>query len=503
MIFLELKRLVALSCAALLALSCASPQATPAPELPKAASAAPAPPPAPDPEAFRNTPPAAGAPAPVQFPTPEVKVLRNGLTLYVVPKHSEVATLTVVVRHGGASAPLGKSGLAALTARMLTEGTREHSSLALAEASESLGSTLESDAGRDESHVAIATLTSDVSRGLELLSEVVLRPAFSPKDFERVKGEWLDGLRAERQEPSRLASLVALRTLLGPGAGAPVSGSIPDVEKLKVTDLIDFHRRAYVPSNLAVIAVGDLTLSALEPDVERLFGHASGPPFPAPTTVVTPEKPSKLRILMVDRKDSVQTALFAVQPFPKRSEPGFEAREIMGTLLGGLFTSRLNLNLREKHAFTYGVHGQAIATRLWGAFFVATDVKTETTTDSLVEMLAELERARDPKRGAPIQDQETLRARTDLMHALGARLEHTSQIADSARTLFTQELPPDYYAKYPDLVSHIPTAEVAQQATRIEPDHLLVVLVGDRAQIEPSMKQHGFQLETADPQLLE
>jgi zinc protease len=502
--FSRTKQALALPLSAALALAaCGSPPAAQTPLAAATASVAAAPVPAADPEAFRNTPPQSGAPAPVQFPAPEVKTLKNGVTLYVVPKRSAVATLTVVVRHGAASVPVGKSGLAALTARMLTEGTQKRSSLALAEASESLGSTLESDAGRDESHVAIATLTGDTTRGLELLSEVVFSPAFAAKDFERVKGEWLDGLRAERQEPSRLASLVALRTLLGPSAGAPVSGSIPDVEKLKAEDLIAFHRQAYVPSNLAVIAVGDLTLAALEPEVERLFGHASGRAFPAPATVVSPEKPSKLRVMIVDRKDSVQTSIFAVQPFPKRSEPGFEAREIMGTLLGGLFTSRLNLNLREKHAYTYGVHGQAIATRLWGAFFVATDVKTETTTDSLLEMLAELERARDPKRGAPIQDQETARARTDLMHALGARLEHTSQIADSARTLFTQQLAPDYYAKYPEIVARVPTAAVAQQATLIDPAHLLIVLVGDRAQIEPSMKQHGFELETADPKLFE
>jgi zinc protease len=486
-----------------IALSCAAPPAAQAPSAAPAVSTKVEQPAPADPDAFRITPPKPGQPAPVVFPVPEVKTLPNGVTLYVVPKHSAVATLTVVVRHGAASVPLGKSGLAALTARMLTEGTRKRTSLALAEASESLGSTLEADAGRDESHVAIATLTSDTTRGLELLSEVVFTPAFQEKDFQRVKGEWLDGLRAERQEPGRLASLVALRTLLGPSAGAPVSGSIPDVERLKTADLVDFHRRAYVPSNLAVIAVGDLTLSALEPEVERLFGHASGPAYPAPASSVTPEKPSKLRFMIVDRKDSVQTSIFAVQPFPKRSEPGFEAREIMGTLLGGLFTSRLNLNLREKHAYTYGVHGQAIATRLWGTFFVATDVKTETTTDSVLELLAELERARDPKRGAPIQDQETARARTDLMHSLGARLEHTSEIADSARTLFTQGLPPDYYAKYPALVAQVPTAAVAQQATLIDPEHLLVVLVGDRAQIEPSMKQHGFTLETADPKLLE
>ena len=458
---------------------------------------------APDPEAFRNLPPQPGPHPAVQFPTPTLKVLKNGVTLIVVPKHSAITTLSVVVRHGASSVPLGKSGLSALTARMLTEGTAQHSSLALAEASESLGSTLEADAGRDESHVSLSALTSDVPRALQLLAEVTFSPAFRAADFARVKGEWLDGLRAERQEPARLASLVALRVLLGPLTGAPVSGSIPDVEKLSVADLVAFHRRAYVPSNLAVIAVGDATPAQLEPDVERLFGHASGPAFAPPVAAVSPNQPSKLRVLLVDRKQSVQSAVFAVQPFPKRSEPGFEAREILGTLLGGLFTSRLNLNLREKHAYTYGVHGQALATRQWGAFFVASDVKTETTADALFELLSELDRSRDPKRGAPISEQESARARTDLMHSLGARLEHTSSIADAMRTLFAQQLSADYYTNYPGIVGRIPTAEVAEQALRLLPQRLLVVIVGDRAQIQPSLKQHGFELEDADPKLLE
>ncbi|MET0792435.1 MAG: pitrilysin family protein [Polyangiaceae bacterium] len=486
---------------ALLLPACGAPTPAPlGPTTPPTASRSSA---VPDPEAFRLTQPVPGAHPAVQFPAPQQKTLKNGLSLLVLPKPSAVTTLSVVVRHGASSVPLGKSGLAALTARMLTEATQRYSSLALAEATESLGSSLEEDAGRDESHVSLSTLTADVPRGLDLLSQVVFSPAFRPADFARVKDEWLDGLRAERQEPGRLASLAALRTLLGPTAGAPVSGSIPDVEKLSVADLVAFHRLVYVPSNLALIAVGNVTLAQLEPDVERLFGHASGPVFPPPTATVTPERPSKLRVLLVDRKDSVQSAIFAVQPFPKRSEPGFEAREILSTLLGGLFTSRLNLNLREKHAYTYGVHGQALATRQWGAFLVATDVKTETTADSLLEILAELERARDPGRGAPVQDPETARARADLMHHLGARLEHTSSMADALRSAFAEQLPVDYYAKYPALVASIPVNAVIEQAQRLEPKRLLAVIVGDRAQIEPGLKQHGFEVELADPKLVE
>jgi len=456
-----------------------------------------------DQNSFRLTPPKPGAHPAVQFPTPTLKTLKNGVTLMVLPKRSAVTTLSVVIREGAGSLPPGKSGLAALTARMLTEGTELRSSLALAEASESLGSTLGAEAGRDESHVELQALTSDVARALELLAEVVHRPAFREADFARVKAEWLDGLRAERQEPSRLASLVALRSLLGPSAGAPVSGGIPDVEKLTVADLKAFHRQNYVPAKLAVIAVGDVTLADLEPDVERLFGQRSGRASAEAAPAPTPEPPPKLKLLIVDRKGSVQSSIFAVQPFPKRSEPGFEAREIMSSLLGGLFTSRLNTNLREQHAYTYGVHGRALATRQWGAFYVATEVKSETTTEALSELLNELARAQDPKRGAPINDQEASRARTDLMHSLGARLEHTSSLADAMATLFSQQLPSDYYTKYPALVSAIPTREVATQAARLTPQRLLVVIVGDRAQIEPALKQRGYTLESADPRMLE
>jgi len=483
-------------------IACASPATPNVAQSPATSSANPAPP-APDPEAFRLSPPKPGPHPAVQFPTPTVKKLANGVTLLVLPKRSAVTTLSVVTREGGSSLPVGKSGLAALTARMLTEGTQRRSSLALAEASESLGSTLEADAGRDEVQVGLSALTSDVARALELLAEVVYQPAFREADFARVKNEWLDGLRAERQEPSRLASLVALRSLLVPCAGAPVSGGIPDVEKLTVADLKAFHKRSFAPANLAVIAVGDVTLSQLEPDVERLFGRAKGTALAPQPTSALPEPLTKRKLLIVDRKDSVQSSIFAIQPFPKRAEPGFEAREIMASLVGGLFTSRLNGNLREEHAYTYGVHGQALSTRSWGAFYVTTEVKSETTADALSELFTELERAQDPKRGKPINEQEASRARTDLVHSLGARLEHTSSLASSMATLFTQQLPNDYYTKYPAFVSGVPTSEVTAQAARLTPQRMLVVIVGDRAQLEVPLKQRGYELEAADPRLLE
>ena len=162
---------------------------------------------APDPEAWRREHPKPGAPGELHFPTPNVVKLQNGLSVYLVQRPSAVVTLDFVVRHGASSVPEGKSGLASLTARLLVESTKKHGSRELAEAAESLGSPLGSNAGRDDSSVSFAALTGDVDRALALLAEVVREPAFDAKEFERVRAEWVDQLVAERQAPERLASL--------------------------------------------------------------------------------------------------------------------------------------------------------------------------------------------------------------------------------------------------------------------------------------------------------
>jgi zinc protease len=456
-----------------------------------------------DPEPWRNQLPKPAARARISYPDPEVMRLGNGLTLYVLRRPAGVVEIEFVVRHGASSVPEGKSGLSALTARMLTEGTRTKSSLALAEAVESLGTTLQAESGRDFSAVSLTILRPDVERGLSLLAEVVQAPAFLPKEFDRVRSEWLDGLIAERQEPAQLASLVAMRSLLGPAHGAPVSGSVPDVKALSVADLGEFHRRFYAPDSSALILVGDLSLQDARPEVERLFSGWKARAKPAPDKFEGAKAPAKPRIVLVDRADAVQTALFVVQPFPKRTEAGHEAREILVNLLGGLFTSRINRNLREQHAYTYGARGTLIAARLWGALAIATSVKTDVTAPALEQLRAELASIRDPARGRPITPEELARSKTDLINSLGAHLEHTSRVADDLATSFVQGLPTDYESRYAPLIESLPAEAVAHEASRVSADQLLIVAVGDRKLIQPALEKQGLSVELAGPRLLE
>jgi len=456
---------------------------------------------APDPEAWRNERPKPGLPGELHFPTPEVVKLPNGLSLYVVKQPSAVLSLDLVIRHGASSLAEGKSGLAALTARMLVESTRRHKSRELAEAAESLGAPLTSNAGRDDSSVGLAALTADVDRALALLAEVVREPAFDAKEFERVRAEWVDQLVGERQAPERLASLSGLRLLNGAVHGAPVSGGVSDVKRLKVQDLKDFHARHYVPSESALVIVGNVSAETLRPSVEKLFGSWRGvAPKRKALTALPPPNPG-FRLVVVDRPGAVQTAIFAAQRFPARAAPGFEAREVLGEIVGGLFTSRINTNLREKHAYTYGASARQVATRDWGAFVVATSVRTDVTAPALVEIQRELGLARDPGLGAPLLPDEVARGKAALLHALGAKLEHTALVADAVVPLFSLDLGTDYYARYPSLVTAVSGPDLEGGQRLLAPEDLLVVVVGDLATIRPSFEKLGWKLELAPESL--
>lgn len=467
------------------------------PTPPPTASAA-----APDPEAWRNAMPAPGPAGVVQFPAPEVVKLKNGLSVYLARRPAAVVTLDFVVRHGASSVPEGKSGLAALTARMLVESTKKHPSRELAEAAESLGSPLASNAGRDDSSVGISALTADVERALALLAEVVQTPAFDAKEFERVRDEWVDQLVAERQAPERLASLVGLRLLNGPVHGAPVSGGVTDVKKLAVADLKRYHSERYVPSECALVVVGDVGFEALRPSIDKYFGgwRAQAPKAKAAEVALPAPNPG-LRLVVVDRPGAVQTAIFAGQRFPPRSAPGFEAREVLGQVVGGLFTSRINTNLREKHAYTYGAGARPVATRSWGAFVVSTSVRTDVTAPALSEALRELALARDPSLGSPLTADEVGRAKAALLHELGARLEHTSLVASSFLPLFSLNLGADYYARYPTLLAAVGQSELEASQRLLAPEDLLVVVVGDLAQVRGGFDKLHWKLEPAEESL--
>jgi len=386
---------------------------------------------------------------------------------------------------------------------MLTEATTKHDPFQLAEAAESLGSSLSSFAQRDYVEVKLDALPSDCNRALELLSEVIRQPAFNAKDFERVRSQWLDDLLAERQSPMALASTVALRALYGTYRGAPVNGSISDVKKLQLADLRQWHRANVVPANSAVIIAGPVEAATVLETVTRTFGN-----WAAPRSIVKriqyPATPKgSHQVIIVDRKGAVQSAIFAIQPFPRRDEPGYEARLVLSDILGGLFTSRINMNLREVHAYTYGAHSSVVANRNFGVFAVQTSVRTDVTAPSTKEILSELAAVASPKPTRPVESDELARARADLVHRLGSHLEQNFMLAHDLASVFVYDLQKDYFSRLPNLYAGIGTDAVIGQQPLIEPDKLTIVIVGDRGAIEPPLVQAGFTVIGAEPAWLD
>ncbi|MDF3067563.1 MAG: peptidase [Polyangiaceae bacterium] len=457
----------------------------------------------PDPEPWRAQRPPAGPASEVHFPVPQQVKLKNGLTVMVARKPVPVASLSLVFRHGGAACPPGKSGLAALTARLLTEGTKRHPGVKLAEEIEQLGTTLDEDAGRDTSSLSLSALTQDVDRALELLGEVATEPAFAPADFDRVKNEWLDGLRSERQAPERLGSLATLGSLLGKPHGSPVSGSPVDVQKLTLKDVVEFQRKAYRAGDALLVVVGDVDPSAIAQSAEKALGKLPQGQSELEQAFAAPPAPQTKRLLLVDRPGAVQSSLMIAQLANKRSAPGYEQRELLTTLFGGLFTSRLNLNLREEHAYTYGARAQNLATRSWGALLLSTSVRTDVTADALKEAMKELAQLKDPKLGKPIRTEEVARARADLVQSVGARLEYGQRLGSTLSELWLHGLPMDYYQKYPTLLAAETPESLAKVADAIDLSRLLVVVVGDRQQIEKPLQALGYDVLAAPPELTE
>ncbi len=457
----------------------------------------------PDPEPWRSEPPPPGAPGALAFPSPEVEVLPNGLTLLVSPRDLRVVTIAAAVRRGASAVPAGRTGLAALTARMLMEGTVHRSTTELAAAAEDLGGVLLADAGRDYSYVGLTVLPEDLPEGLDLVREAVCEPAFDGVEFERVRSEWRSSLIEERQRPSRVASIAGLRLLAGPRLGAPVGGGVPDVDRTTRDDVAAFWRAQYQARTTAIVVVGGTSMAEVAPLVRTRFGSWTGaaamPPPPEPPPAAEPS-----RVVLVDHPGAVQTAIFVAQPMPARGAPGHEARLVMNAVLGGLFTSRLNQNLREEHAYTYGASSSVIATRTWGGWVAATTVEADATAAALREIAGEIGAMAGAAPRRPVTELEVERAKTALVHAQAARLADARDVAFEFVAAFAQDLPPDYPARYADLVRAVTRDEAARAAREhLTPDQLIVVAVGERQRFERDLRAAWPRVQTAHPSLKE
>jgi zinc protease len=447
-------------------------------------------------QSFRNQRPPPLPAVTYEHPQPELAHLGNGFALWVLERDTPTLSLRITCRVGSRDNPDGKAGLAAFTTRLMTEGTMQKTSLQLATAVETLGTSLYQDSGRDSSSLGLEVLSEHEALGVELLAEVSRSPGFRNADVTRVRREWLDDLDLQRQDPSALAWLGGMRALLGPRLGVSTRGSPGDIASISPDDVRLFHASQWTPERCGLLAVGPTSMGNIEGLALDHFGGWRPGKVRSPKPEGAPAPPAQTTVYVFDRPGAVQTALFVGALAPPRYAPGHEARQTLNNLFGGLFTSRLNLNLREKHAYTYGAYSSLVTSRDWGIWAVSTSVRTDVTAPALEQIMLELQQLRAP---GSITPDEFERSRTDLIFHNDASLEHNSELLDELDELLVYEMPTDYFANYRSTLEALTLESLAEQQAHVPARGLVIVLVGDQSKLQqagsfaPERRDVGLQ----------
>ncbi len=437
---------------------------------------------------WRKTPPAPGKQPQLNLPVPTTFTLSNGTRVYLLEQHSlPVFSAKLVDFAGSAVNPNDQPGLAAFTARMLTEGTAKRSSTLLADDVASIGASLNSTATMDQATVGIDALSNNVDAAFDLLSDVTLHPAFKPEEVERIRAQRLTAILQEGDQPFAAALRVGSRALYGDYPyGYRDIGTTASVKAITRDQMEKFWSNNYAPANAALVMAGDITEADARALGEQYFG-AWGATGAATGFHLSPlPPPPTRRIIIVDKPGAPQTALIAFGQGIPRSTPEYAAVDVMNSVLGGLFSSRINMNLREKNGYTYGAFSVFRYYRDGGVFYSGAQIRTDVTAPATKELFSELNRIRtDPPTAAELK-----LAEDSELHSLPGEFETVKETSGLMSDLFTYDLPKTYYQTLPSQYLKLTPDAVEKTAIEyVHPDNLIVVAVGDRAKIESGLQQ--------------
>ncbi|HEX7794373.1 MAG TPA: pitrilysin family protein, partial [Vicinamibacterales bacterium] len=393
----------------------------------------------------------------------------------------------LVVLSGTAEDPAGKYGIASLTTAMLTNGAGSRNALEIADAIDFLGADLNAVSGIDSSTIRLHVPVARLADALPIMADVALRPTFPKDELERLRQQRLTSLIQSRDDAPTIASLAFSRVLYGPAHrfGTATMGTAETIKAFTVDDLRAFYTTMFRPDNAALLVVGDVTADAALPIIEKNFGgwKATGTKAAQPKFPTVPARTARA-IYLVDKPNAPQSQIRIGSIGVPRSTPDFFPIQIANTILGGSFSSRLNMNLRETHGYTYGA-SSAFDMRIEpGPFFAAAGVQTDKTSESLTEFFKELNGILQP-----VPADELARAKNYVALRFPGGFETTGDISRRLEEVLTYHLPDDYFSRYVANINAVTSSDVQRVAhTYIQPDKLAVVVVGDRKVIEPGIR---------------
>jgi zinc protease len=436
---------------------------------------------------WRKQQPAAGAASALSLPVPRSFKLPNGLTVMFAEQHNlPVVSANLVVLSGSERNPADRPGLASFTADMLDEGTNKRSTLQIADDVAQIGAVLQTGSTSDQSTVSTRVLKKNVDAAFDLMADVALNPAFTEKEIERVRKSRLTQILQQRDNPNALSTRVFYNAVYGDRHpyGFIELGTAESTKSITRDDMMNFWKTGYVPENAALVVAGDISEREVRALAEKYFGKWAGKG--TQTTVPDAAASASRRLIIVDKPGSPQTVLRVGQVGVARSNPDYVPIQVMNTGLGGLFSSRINMNLREKNGYTYGAFSSFVFRRGAGPFFTGGSVRTDVTAPATREIFNELERMRASEMTAD----ELTTAKDAFARSLPGLFETTAQTVGSLSQLFVYNLPLDYYRRLPAQINAVTAADIRRAAEKyLSPNNMVIVAVGDRSKIEQELKK--------------
>ncbi len=454
-------------------------------------------------DADRSAVPDPGPAPDVPFPQLQRATLSNGLDVVLAERHAvPLVEMSLIVDAGYAADPAELPGTASLALDMMDEGTLTRSALEISDELARLGAQLSTGSSLDASSVSLSALAENLDASLAVFADVIRNPSFPQADFDRLQQLQLAAIGREKTQPFAMALRVLPGLMYGEGHAYshPMTGSGTEesVSRLTRADLADFHSTWFRPENAVLVVVGDVTMEELEARLERFFGGWAGADVPAKNIAVVPAA-AEPTIYLMDRPDAIQSLILAGQLVEPRNRPDEVALETVNSILGGTFSSRINMNLREDKAWSYGAFSFVIDTKAQRPLILYAPVQTDRTAESLRELGIELEGIRGER---PIREDELTKVQDYETRRMAGRWETNGELEGGVAEIVTFELPDDYFTRYVEELRGLQLATVADVArATIQPASFVWVVVGDREQIETSLRELGLgtiQLIDAD-----
>ncbi len=417
--------------------------------------------------------------------------LPNGMELIVATRRTiPVVNMRLVLDAGFASEEFAKLGTSSLVMTMLDEGTTSRSALEISDELSRLGANFGAGSGIDSSTVAMSALKENLDASLDVYADIVLNPSFPDNELERLRKQRLAQIQQEKTQPVGLAIRVFPKLLYGEGHAysMPLTGSGTEESVMRITRdaLVDYHRTWFRPNNATMIVVGDVTLAEMKDRLEQIFDDWEPADTPA-KNIAAVDVSDRERIFLIDRPDSEQSIVIAGNIAPPVGAGNEFAIETMNEIIGGSFTSRLNMNLREDKAWAYGAGTIFNDTAGQRAFLAYAPVQTDKTMESMAEIKRELVEYLGDN---PATEDEIEKVKANNTLSLPGRWETAGAVLRDIGEIVAYDLPDDHWDTYAERVRNVNGEQVREAAEQvIKPGQLTWVVVGDREEIEHRIRE--------------